>query len=71
MTAKRKEQIEKLILDLKESGNLTATDFFQAARNTTWGESSASIVEDYNMTLGRLFGRGEINIMEVRKAMNP
>lgn len=71
MNAKRKEQIEKLISDLRESGNLTATCFFDAARKTSWGASAQQLVEDYNESLGRMFGRGLLNSDEVNKAMNP
>jgi len=73
MTAKRKELIEKLITDLKESHNLTATEFFQCARQMSWGiaEASASLVNDYKETLQRMFIREELTFDELNKAMNP
>ena len=71
MNAKQKTQIEKLIADLKSNGYLTATGFFRAARSTTWGAASKTLVEDYNESLGRMFGRGQLSFDEVNRAMQP
>lgn len=71
MTTKLKEQMENLVLSLKNQGKLAATDFFKEARQTKWGRLSPSLVGDYNETLGRMMARGQLSVDEVKRAMQP
>ena len=71
MKAKLKRQMEDLVLELNKKGDLGARQFFIAARNCEWGKTITSdqMVDGYNETLGRLFGKGLLSGEQVKRAM--